>query len=87
MTTVLIKYNNNKLYEGPAKFTAVTWSFMNFKISWEDVEGKDNQISIENISARPKWSKPLTYYINYAVLKTSGKEGAAGDLMNFDGLF
>ncbi|NLB54302.1 MAG: hypothetical protein GX811_00780, partial [Lentisphaerae bacterium] len=85
--TVLIKFNNNKLYEGPAKFTADTWSFMNFKISWEDVEGKDNQISIENISARPKWSKPLTYYINYAVLKTSGKEGAAGDLMNFDGLF
>ncbi|NLB55763.1 MAG: hypothetical protein GX811_08380 [Lentisphaerae bacterium] len=69
LPNVLIKLNEKMLYEGPAKFSADGWTFMDFKISWDELNGKENQISVENISPREKWSKPLTYYINYAVLK------------------
>ena len=86
--TIRITLNKMKLYEGPAKFTFDSWTSMSFKITWVDLDEKNNKLTIENISPREKWSKPLTYYINYAVVKPEGKKGGDGkdDQMNLDGL-
>lgn len=75
---IRISINKNKLYEGPAKFTPDSWTFQKFNLSWDDITKKDNLLTIENISPREKWSKPLTFFINYAVVKPPAKKNAPG---------
>ena len=76
---IRITINKTKLYEGPAKFTPDSWTFMKFNLGWDDIVEKDNLLTIENISPREKWATPLTYYINYAVVKPPAeKKGGPG---------
>lgn len=73
--TIRVTLNQSKLFEGPAPFTYDSWSFMTRALDWEQIQ-KENKLTIENISPREKWSKPLTYYLNYAIIRTKKAKGA-----------
>jgi len=72
--TIRVTLNQSILYEGPARFTYDSWSFMKLVLGWEHLNPKDNRLTIENISPREKWSEPLTYYLNYAIVRPKDAE-------------
>jgi hypothetical protein len=72
--TIRVTLNKSELYKGPAPFKHDSWSFMTRALDWETIQ-EDNKLTIENISPREKWSKPLTYYLNYAIVRLKKEEG------------
>ena len=72
--TIRVTLNESVLYKGPAPFTHDSWSFMTRALDGDQVREKDNRLTIENISPREKWSKPLTYYLNYAIVRPKNAE-------------
>jgi hypothetical protein len=84
--TIRVTLNEKALYEGPAPFTPKSWSFMTLTLDAEQVREEDNKLTIENISPREKWSKPLTYYLNYAIVRPKKTEKAEDKGLLPDGL-
>ena len=84
--TIRVTLNQSVLYKGPAPFTQKSWSFMTLALDWEQLREKDNRLTIENISPREKWSKPLTYYLNYAIVRPKNEEEAEGNGLLPNGL-
>ena len=84
--TIRVTLNQSVLHEGPAPFTQRSWSSMTLALDGEQLREKDNRLTIENISPREKWSKPLTYYLNYAIVRLKDAEGAEDNGLLPDGL-
>ena len=73
--TMRITLNQKKLHDGPAGFKPDAWSFMKFTVPGDSFIEKGNKLTLENTSPRPKGAVPLTYYVNYAILKPQGAPG------------
>jgi len=59
---------------------------MTHALDGEQLREKDNRLTIANISPRPRWPEPLTYYLNYAIVRPRNAEGAKDNGLLRDGL-